>query len=137
METRKHDGIEVIDAGHRYDLASIDGLTGNRLQFVKRCDLKNPARFPGNLNAYPGTTMQIVIRVVLDRIQYLQNQIWCPENAVITKLLQAALWLLEFRAARRHKRSYWHGLKFAAEAPICTVCGHTVCEHEEGGRLML
>lgn len=137
METHKHAGIEVVDAGHRYHLATIDGLTGVQLQFVKRCDLAHPERFPGNTNAYPGTTMQVVIRVVLDRLKYLQNQIWCPENAVITKLLQAALWLLEFRAARRHRRSYWHGLKFAAEAPICTVCGHTVCEHEEGGRLML
>jgi len=123
-------GIEILDPGHLYKLGSIDGQYPQVLQFVKRYDPQNPWKFPGNNNCYPGTTLQIVIRALLDRIKYLQNQVWCLENSIIKKLLQLTLWLLEIRAARRHKRSYWHGLRFAAESSICMICGHTVCDHK-------
>jgi len=124
-------GVRVLDAGHRYQLGSLDGEYPQTLQFVKRCDMEKPWRFPGNTNSYAGATLQMVIRVLLDRIDYLQQQIWCPENWLITKLLQLTIWLLEIRAARRHKRSYWHGLRYAAESPLCKTCGHTTCEHAE------
>lgn len=122
-------GVRVLDAGHRYELGSLDGEHPQTLQFVKRCDAEKPWRFPGNTNSYPGATLQMVIRALLDRVAYLQQQIWCPENLVITKLLQLTLWLLEARAARRHKRTYWHGLRYAAQSPLCLACGHTTCEH--------
>lgn len=122
-------GFIVIDAGHAYDLASLDGEYSQTLTFVKRCDPERPWMFPGNTNAYPGATLQIVIRVLIDRIDYLQKQVWCPENSISTKLLQLVLWLLEFRAARRHGLAYFHGLRFASRAYICRECGHTECEH--------
>jgi len=131
MLKQTNSGIEILDAGHKYSLASLDGEHTQIIQFVKRCDAVKPWRFPGNTNSYPGTTLQIVIRALLDRVAYLQHQIWCPENWLIMKLLQATVWLLEFRAARRHKFGYWHGLKYAAQSPICRECGHTVCEHQK------
>lgn len=121
--------VRVLDAGHRYELGSLDGEHHQTLQFVKRCDLERPWRYPGNTNSHPGATIQIVIRALLDRVSYLQGQIWCLENWIITKMLQLSLWLLEIRAARRHGLTYWHGLRFAAQAPICGTCGHTTCEH--------
>ena len=119
----------VIDAGHRYKLLSLDGFHSQELRFVKRCDVERPWRFPGNTDSYPGTTLQGVIRVLINRVVYLQGQIWCLENSVIQQLLRACLWLLEWRAARRHGRSYIHGLRFASEAAMCPECGHTVCKH--------
>jgi hypothetical protein len=119
----------VLDAGHRYELFSLDGAHQQELRFVKRFDLGRPWRFPGNFNGYSGTTLQSVIRVLIDRLLYLQNQIWSVENVAIIKLLRLSLWALEFRAARRHGRSYWHGIRFAATAPMCPECGHTVCNH--------
>lgn len=119
----------VLDAGHRYELFVLDGAHQQELRFVKRFDLGRPWRFPGNLNGYAGTTLQGVMRVLLDRIAYLQNQIWSVENFTIIKLLRLSLWCLEFRAARRHGRSYWHGITFAASAQMCPKCGHTVCDH--------
>ena len=120
--------IEVLDNGHQYRLLSLDGQLDQTLTFVKRCN--PPEKFPGNTNAYAGTTIQSVIRCLLDRMRYLQNQIWAPENALIIWLLRACLWLLETRAARRHGRRYCHNFEYAEFAPLCSVCGHTECEHQ-------
>jgi len=121
---------KVIDPGHHYQLLVLDGFSNDErdLQFVKRCDRARPERYPGNTNSYPGTTLQSVIRCLIERLHYLQGQVWCLENWVILRALGLALWLLEFRAARRHKRFYWHGPKFATTARMCSMCGHTQCD---------
>lgn len=93
--------MEVLDQGHRYRLISLDGKHDQELRFVKRCDPDRPWQFPGNREAYAGTTMQSVIRALLERMRYLQSQVWCVENTFIVGFLKACLWLLEFRAARR------------------------------------
>jgi len=95
------------------------------------CDSLNPERFPGNTNSYPGTTLQSVIRCLTNRVRYLQNQVWAIENVIILFLLRSCLWLLEFRAARRHHGFYWHGLDYAELHPMCSTCGHTQCEHQK------
>ena len=120
----------ILDAGHKYLLKSLDGEYPQKLQFVKRCDLENPARFPGNTDSYPGATLQSVIRILIDRVNYLQNQINCIENSLINFCLKLCLWLLEFRAARRHGKFYFKSLKFASESIMCNKCGHTFCNHE-------
>lgn len=108
---------------------TLDGFGNQVLTFVKRCDHQNPSRFPGNKNSYPGTTLQNVIRALLERMRYLQNQVWCFENAIGIFCLQLALWLLEFRAGRRHGRIYLKSLHFSEFAPMCPNCGHTACKH--------
>lgn len=123
-----NDGMRVLDKGHDYELGALDGDHAQNLRFVKRCDMTDPSKYPGNKNAYPGTTLQIVLRVLINRVQYLQNQKWCVENVLIRFCLMTAIWLLEFRAARRHSAWYLHGLDFALHEPICERCGHTVCE---------
>jgi hypothetical protein len=121
----------VFDPGHKYELLTLDDPHYRQsLQFVKRWDPKDPKRFPGNFNAYPGTTLQSVMRCLCERVRYLQNQIWAPENCILLKCLQLGIWFLEFRAARRHGHTYFHGLKFAEQQPMCPHCGHTVCEHK-------
>ncbi len=124
--------MKVLDEGHNYLLNNLDGLQSQQiLTFVKRCDLENTKKFPGNFNSYPGTTLQNVIRALLNRMRYLQNQIYAPENSLIIFFLKSSLWLLEFRAARRHKRNYFKSLKFAEFSPMCPKCGHTNCNHNE------
>jgi hypothetical protein len=104
------------------------------LRFVKRVDPDRPWRFPGNTNAHSGTTMQSVIRALLERLKYLQNQVWALENVPIIFALRCSLWLLEFRAARRHHRCYWHGFTFAETSQLCPRCGHTTCEHVDNAQ---
>ncbi|SHL42376.1 hypothetical protein SAMN05216428_102359 [Nitrosospira sp. Nsp11] len=129
MSVPKDCGFVVHDAGHFYTLGALDGYQTQYLRFVKRFDRDDPSKYPGNKGAYSGTTLQIVLRVLLNRVKYLQGQKWCVENVMIRLCLMLAIWLLEFRAARRHGRGYWHGLDFASHQHLCEQCGHTVCEH--------
>ena len=78
----------ILDNGHKYQLHYIDGEYPQVLQFVKRYDENNPKKYPGNFSRYPGTTLQSVIRVLIDRLYYLQNQVWSIENFIIIKLLK-------------------------------------------------
>lgn len=124
--------MKVIDPGHSYSLATLDnpvkGATTG-LRFVKRIGPK----FPGNTGRpYSGTTLQNVLRALCDRMRYLQNQVWAPENVAILFALRLSIWLLEYRAARRHGHSYFHGLTFAEKSRMCKECGHTACkEHDD------
>lgn len=112
------------DRGHLYYLPNIDGPGAGMINFVKRIGPK----FPGNRGKpIPGVTLQMVLRACLKRVRFLQRQVWSLENVFLMKALQTAIWLLEFRAARRHGRKYFHGLTFASGAPMCEKCGHTVC----------
>lgn len=122
---------EIIDVGHKYKLICLDGELNQTLQFVKRFDSKDPKRFPGNTNAYPGTTIQSVIQCLCNRVRYLDNQIPCVENKVILHNLQTCLLMLEQRAARRHNLEFTPNSLEALEfARLCVECGHTVCEHK-------
>lgn len=118
---------KVIDPGHRYDLLVLDNNSFTafcqHLTFVKR----KGDNFPGNKNRYPGTTIQSVMRALYDRLGYLQDQRWCLENWIIRQLLLTSVWLLEFRASRRHGLFYFHGRRFAMNAKMCSSCGHTNC----------
>ena len=117
--------MEEIDAGHLYQLLTLDGELRQNLQFVKRCGEK----FPGNKNEYPGTILQSVLRACYARIMYLQGQKWCLENLFLSWFIVWGIWLLEFRAGRRRGKMYWHLPAFALKTSMCVKCGHTECEH--------
>lgn len=117
--------MDVKDPGHLYQLLCLDGNEPELLRFVKR---EGPS-YPGNVGSYPGANLQSVLRACIDRANYLQGQHWCVENMLLIAALRLAIWLLEFRAARRHGRWYPHGLRFASEAKMCGMCGHTECLH--------
>lgn len=61
--------MTVIDPGHEYLMDSLDGEQTNRLVFVKRQGVK----YPGNVGAHPGTTMQEVLRALLERLKYVNQ----------------------------------------------------------------
>lgn len=117
----------IIDPGHIYKLLTLDGDLEQTLTFVKRCDLDHPERFPGNFNAHPGTTLQSVIRCLIERVDYLQNQIPDRNNEAVRVKLLDCLWLLEERAARRHQYAFDFHPSEMASVPMCPHCGHVVC----------
>lgn len=119
---------ETLDAGHRYKLLALDGHLDQVLTFVKRFDPSDPSKFPGNTSAYPGTTLQSVIRVLLDRVNYLQNQIPHQNNLAVSNYLRRALWLLEDRAAERHGYGFECRVEDMDTMLVCSHCGHVVCE---------
>ena len=122
--------MEVLDPGHKYLLQSFDGGSPIELTFVKRND--PPEKYPGNVDAYPGTQSQEVFRALIERSLYVDNQDPCIENKKVTAMLRRCLKLLENRHLRRHRL---HSGKWPTSPPetlpICGRCGHIVCFCEQ------
>lgn len=115
--------MRCLDPGHVYDLAVYDGLGASRLTFMKR----EGDGYPGNVGHHPGTNCQEVIRVLIDRVLYLDGQVPAEENLMILAGLRGALLAFELRAARRHGRSFLDLSEPIETLPTCVTCGHIAC----------
>lgn len=116
--------MRVLDPGHRYLLNIYDGEGMQPLRFMKR----EGEKFPGNIGHYSGTNCQEVLRALIDRVKYLDNQVPCLENDRILECLREVLFQFESRAARRHKRDFPTKYRRIEEQPHCRKCGHIGCE---------
>ena len=93
--------MKVLTEGHRYELANFyaDIHECNQiLQFIEKTPL------PGGVlqTLHDGTTNEEVLRMLIDRMTYLQKKCACRENAiVITKLEESLMWMEKRTADRR------------------------------------
>lgn len=120
--------MNVLDPGHKYSLDCLDDDYGLKilLIFVKR----EGEKYPGNKGHYSGTNLQEVMRALIDRTEYLNNQIPDTNNRIVIERLRECIWLLEERAARRHCRPFTEVFANIELLPTCKVCGHIGCtEH--------
>lgn len=128
--------MQVLDPGHRYQLATLDRDPSRdhepELRFVKRVGEK----YPGNeAPGYEGTTTQEVIRALIDRTKYVNAQIYDWRNYTVIVKLREALGFLEHRAAecRGELQQYAEATtkishELGIEAlPTCAICGHIAC----------
>jgi hypothetical protein len=140
--------MKIIDPGHVFDLDWLDGnpqvfdpfeipaewrervfvpthsVRENRLIFVKR----EGEKYPGNVGHHAGTQIQEVLRAIISRIKYVDEQIPDPSNRNTIDYLRRAFISLEQRAARRHGRAFPMSLWFDIEdQPTCRECGHVGC----------
>lgn len=114
--------MKEIDPGHVYKLAELDGGEGQTLIYVKRKGTK----YPSNQNAHSGTTMQEVLRTVVHRLKYVQNQIPDEKNIFAQQAIEKAIFYLEWRAAVRHNRPC-PSSEEAVYGPFCSKCNHAGC----------
>jgi hypothetical protein len=96
--------MKVLTEGHLYSLQNFEnGEDGQQLQFIH----KEPAE-PGSTTLTTiadGTTNEEVLKILINRMQFLNNKFPCRENSlVITKLEESLMWL-EKRTADRKARS--------------------------------
>jgi hypothetical protein len=117
----------VDDPGHRYLLNCLDGTPARApiLEFVKRVG----SEYPGNTApAHGGTTIQEVLRALIDRLEYVDAQRPCPETKWVAGALRASLFMLEVRVRRERGQP---PLSFGSEGielrPTCATCGHVAC----------
>jgi hypothetical protein len=115
--------MKVLDAGHEYLLHSLDGGAEQRLVFVKR----EGQNYPGNVGSHPGTTMQEVLRALIERAIYVDNQIPDIETRAGIKNMKEAVYHFEKRAAIRHGRPVDFDVEDAVYGSICDVCAHIRC----------
>lgn len=115
---------KIIDPGHKYQLNHLDGDDWEILTFVKR----EGDKYPGNKGHYEGTNIQEVMRVLIDRLKYLNNQDFDSRNLAIIRRLRDSIWFLESRAAERHQRelNYYHP-EHIEDVEVCKRCGHIGC----------
>lgn len=119
--------MEVVDSGHEYILDSLDGEQVNRLVFVKR----EGEKYPGNVGSHPGTTIQEVLRALIERGEYVNRQTPSEHTRYAIRYLKWSLYRLEVRAAERHGRT----VNFTIEEAVaglnkCQMCGHMGCAAE-------
>lgn len=120
----------IRDPGHRYQLQHFDGNSPVFLQFVKRNS--PPEKYPGNLGrAYCGTTTQEVLRALIDRTKYVDEQKPFVENQAVLKCLRDALFHLELRAAgvRGYSLPWDLDIDRIEDYPTCLDCGHICCTY--------
>jgi len=80
--------MRVTIEGHSYLLDASNGTT-QPLDFIRKENCDGALVLVAN-----GTTTEEVLRVLIDRMEYLQLQIPCSENEIaITKLEEALKWL--------------------------------------------
>lgn len=116
--------VRVLDPGHRFSLRHLDGGGETVLQFVKR----EGADYPGNVGSCEGTTMQEMLRALISRAQYVNNQIPCEETVEAIVLMRCAVHNLEIRAAHRHGRdTQLLTVDEAVSGRCCALCGHVGC----------
>lgn len=118
--------MRIFDAGHSY---ALDGFNDDcqSLVFIKR-EGKN---FPFNDGKHPGINCQEVLRVLIDRTEYLNKQKPCAEIEAIIGNLKSALLLFELRAARYHKRFLkLQSLDNLSCDLVCEKCLHLGCRGE-------
>jgi hypothetical protein len=95
--------MRVLIPGHVFDVDELDGCSPHhRIQFVNRVGEK----YPGNYSPFPGTNCQELLRVLISRIFYLDNQLPYWTNKVCIFALRVVLNLFEYRAAKRHHRKF-------------------------------
>jgi hypothetical protein len=117
--------MRVIDPGHEYELTALDGGGPQRLVFVKRVG----PNYPGNGDARPGLLTQEVIRALIDRCLYMNNQGSCVETDGIIADLRSALYRFEVRAARcRGHAIELPTIDGIERIPTCPKCGHIQCD---------
>lgn len=118
----------ILDPGHRYLLLTLDDDKVHspvELRFVKRVG----PDYPGNIGAHGGTTTQEVLRALIDRTKYVDNQIPSFHNMMLLFHLRKSIFELETRAAERHGRtplplSLLDGIE---DMRTCPKCQHIGC----------
>lgn len=119
--------MNIIDPGHVYALNSLDTAGLDLpviLKFVKR---EGPG-YPGNVGHHSGTTTQEVLRALIDRTKYVDNQIPDSHNTKVLYHLRSAIFALEMRAAERHDRLLaLFDISKIEDIPYCEKCGHIGC----------
>jgi hypothetical protein len=118
--------MKVLEPGHLYELKCLDGRDLHWLRFVKRIGPGYPGNEPP---AYSGTTMQEVLRALIERSEYVNGQVPCVETESAIGLLRSALVLFEIRAKRvKGKHLTVRAVEDVIDGATCPKCGHVQCD---------
>lgn len=83
--------MKVIVPGHRYEVASFENTNDQVIDFIHKQPKENaPGEF---VTLCDGTTNEELLRVLINRTEFLNSQFPCRENSIaITKMQEALMW---------------------------------------------
>ena len=88
--------MKAIEPGHIYELDELENTERKQtVSFVSKFNLETN---------HDGTTNEEVLKMLIDRMKYLQGKFACRENALATTKLEEALMWMEYRTARRKEQ---------------------------------
>lgn len=120
--------MKVIEPGHIYALQNVDGDGEQIVRFVRRRD-DEAMLLPEQMRTQ-GVLFQEVVRVLIDRINYLNAEAPCVENVEIMESLRRVIQLGEIRAARRTIEK----APMIERTDVCEICQHVLCHHRGFGK---
>jgi hypothetical protein len=94
--------MKVLVVGHQYEVDNFESGT-SLIQFIH----KEPSETDNTrlVTVSDGTTNEELLRVLIDRTEYLNSKFPCRENSIaITKMQEALMWF-EKRTADRVRRN--------------------------------
>lgn len=81
--------MKTVQPGHKYELENMEEKSNQHLVFIEKEDKEGVLTTVCN-----GTTNEEVLKMLIDRMNFLQAKAPCRENAiVITKLEECLMWL--------------------------------------------
>ena len=98
--------MKTLVAGHLYELANFENkdAPGQKLQFIQK--VQSPSGPTGQLDTVSdGTTNEEVLRVLINRLEFLESKFSCPENVAALCHLHDALYALQSRTYERQQRN--------------------------------
>lgn len=122
--------MRIIVPGHEYLAEGSSDAEPQRIKFILNCGVK----YPGNQGEpHRGILCQELMRILIDRMSYLNDQGSCAETEHALSAVRQALGWMEVRAARC--RGDTIDLPHATSleySPTCAVCGHNHCTRGDG-----
>ncbi len=120
--------MKILDAGHEYLVDGYDGGKEQPIVFMKR----EGKKYPYNKGKHGGTNCQEVLRVLIDRTEYLNKQVPSAKTEASIQLLKTVLLLFESRAAELHDIYFgFDSLQQLVSERTCNKCGHVRCNCDE------
>ena len=98
--------MKVLTEGHKYELENFDvpQRPGQVIQFIEKMQYSKDEATGQLTTVNDGTTNEDVLKVLIDRMVFLQAKCPCRENAVVLTNLETSLMWLEKRTADRKAR---------------------------------
>ncbi len=97
--------MKILSEGHSYILSNFEKDLDDynqQLHFIEKIPISQGSNELKTIN--DGTTNEEVLRVLINRMNYLQGKFPCRENAIVITKLQESLMWLEHRTQGRVAR---------------------------------
>ncbi len=94
--------MNIIEKGHVYQADNFESKGAQLIHFIKKEPVSEGSNELKIVNE--GTTNEEVLKVLIDRVQFLNGKFPCRENSIVITKLQEALMWLEARTKDRQNR---------------------------------